>query len=213
MSQGIILSRGLLAQPIYRDERAMRLLIHLMLLALEAESLAPANNTSRLGSVRISQRDIATSLRWSRASVKRAIDRLRLADAIVVTPHGSKSDEIICLHYKPAMAETPKPIKEKRASTPEPQRPLEARRDEFIGKCEVVYAATPERLPLHLRGEFVAYWTEPNSKGQMRFEVEPFFEHGRRMDTWRRRAEVPLSSQRDQKPQTDRNGGTWNPRG
>jgi len=62
-------------------------------------------------------------------------------------------------------------------------------RDQFIAACKAVVDANPERLPESLRKEFFDYWTERDAKGKMRFQAQDFFDHGRRMDTWRKRAE------------------------
>lgn len=63
-------------------------------------------------------------------------------------------------------------------------------REDFISKCKAVVAAQPDRLPVDLRAEFLSYWTEQDAKGRMRFQAQKFFDHGRRMDTWRRNAEA-----------------------
>lgn len=210
MNAGIIVPRGILAHPIYKDERAMRLLLHLMLLAAEAEVVAPPDSIMRLGAVRISQYDLALSLGWKRGAVKRALDRLRAADALVVTPHIGGSDEIICLYYKPASESgaAMKPIKARTPAAPAPKETIEERRAKFLAACDAIYLIDAARLPEHLRSEFTAYWMEPDPKGKMRFEAQPFFDHGRRMDTWRRKAgTIPNdSAPRDA-------SAPWNPRG
>lgn len=65
---------------------------------------------------------------------------------------------------------------------------IEERRERFLAQCKLVTDAEPERLPKDMRRAFVDYWTEPDSKGKMRFEGQKFFAHGRRMDTWRQRS-------------------------
>lgn len=44
--------------------------------------------------------------------------------------------------------------------------------------------------------KFIAYWTEPNAKGKMRYESEKFFEIKRRLATWFGRANAPYRSSR-----------------
>ena len=73
-------------------------------------------------------------------------------------------------------------------------RPLEERRSEFQAACKVITDQNPDRLPIAERKPFFAYWTEPDKKGRMRWEAEKFFDHGRRMDTWKRNAEARASS-------------------
>ena len=63
-------------------------------------------------------------------------------------------------------------------------------RADFIAACKAVVDVKPDRMPEELRAEFVAYWTEADAKGRMRFQAQDFFDHGRRMDTWRKRAEA-----------------------
>lgn len=61
---------------------------------------------------------------------------------------------------------------------------IEERKTAFAEKCRAVIEADPERLDVDERAGFYAYWTEPDTKGVMRFEAQKFFDHGRRMDTW-----------------------------
>lgn len=67
---------------------------------------------------------------------------------------------------------------------------VSARRDAFVQKCKEVIEANPERLAKSERKAFVDYWTETSEKGRMRFEDQKYFDHGRRMDTWRRKEEA-----------------------
>ncbi len=60
---------------------------------------------------------------------------------------------------------------------------------EFIAACKAVVDADEDRFPKPLRQGFLDYWTETNASGKMRFQDQDFFDHGRRMDTWRKRAE------------------------
>lgn len=61
---------------------------------------------------------------------------------------------------------------------------IEEVRKAFKAACKLVTDAQPSRLIETERKGFFAYWTETNSRGRMRFELEKVFEHGRRMDTW-----------------------------
>lgn len=69
------------------------------------------------------------------------------------------------------------------------KRSVEDRKAEFREACRLVVEADQGRLPAGERGPFYAYWTEESRSGMMRFEAEKFFDHGRRMDTWRRTAD------------------------
>jgi DNA-binding transcriptional regulator YhcF (GntR family) len=66
---------------------------------------------------------------------------------------------------------------------------VEHRRAAFAAECKAVTEAEPTRLTAVERKGFFAYWTETSKSGRMRFEAEKFFDHGRRMDTWQRRAD------------------------
>lgn len=70
-----------------------------------------------------------------------------------------------------------KEISEKERATTDPKA-------EFIAACKAVTDAAPERLAQDQRKAFLAYWTEPDKKGRMRWQCEKFFDHSRRMDTW-----------------------------
>jgi uncharacterized protein YdaU (DUF1376 family) len=54
----------------------------------------------------------------------------------------------------------------------------------FTAACKAVTDTNPSRLAEGERRAFLAYWTEANTRGRMRFEDEDYFDHGRRMDTW-----------------------------
>lgn len=56
--------------------------------------------------------------------------------------------------------------------------------ESFTAACKAITDANPSRLAEGERKGFLAYWTEANAKGRMRFEDEDYFDHGRRMDTW-----------------------------
>lgn len=87
--------------------------------------------------------------------------------------------------------------KERAKKTPED------RKAEFVEKCRLVCEENQDRLPKRLRAEFMAYWTEPSADGKMRFEGEKYFDHGRRMDTWRTRAQAnptPIAKPSNIKP-------------
>lgn len=53
--------------------------------------------------------------------------------------------------------------------------------------------------PVEMRNDFIAYWTEPNkSHTKMRFELQPTWDTGRRLNTWSTRAKDQFSK----KPKT-----------
>lgn len=66
---------------------------------------------------------------------------------------------------------------------------LEDRVAAFRAECRAVIEADPGRLPQVERKAFLNYWTEANKVGKMRFEGQDYFDFGRRMDTWRSKAE------------------------
>lgn len=80
-----------------------------------------------------------------------------------------------------------------------PDRSVSDRKADFMARCREVVATEPDRLPVAERKSFADYWTELSADGRrMRFEAEKFFDHGRRMDTWAKRAierpSAPLAS-------------------
>lgn len=92
--------------------------------------------------------------------------------------------------------------KERAKKTPED------RKAEFVEKCRLVCEENQDRLPRRLRAEFMAYWTEPSTDGKMRFEGEKYFDHGRRMDTWKKTA----ASRGELTPKEAPVSTVWNPR-
>ncbi len=76
----------------------------------------------------------------------------------------------------------------------------EAKIASFTADCKRVTDANPARLAGGERKGFLAYWTEANAKGRMRFEDEDYFDHGRRMDTWMSNANKRTQG-RGQKPE------------
>jgi hypothetical protein len=83
---------------------------------------------------------------------------------------------------------------------------IEIRLERFKAKCREVIQAAPDRLPPDERKPFLAYWTEANEKGRMRFEMEKVFDHGRRMDTWMKNAANGSRFQPQPKPQPVKEG-------
>lgn len=81
-----------------------------------------------------------------------------------------------------ASEEGKKSIKEERKKGA--SAPIADRVDGFKAKCKEITEANPDRLAKPERAPFLAYWTEPDASGRMRFEAEKFFDYGRRMDTW-----------------------------
>ena len=208
MSTSVTIPCGIMRHAIYRNEQAMRLLLHVMLMIAEEEAAHTGAEPREAGVLVRSMHELGLTLRWHRSKVVRALEALRKADA-VKTRAVAGGTEIRCLYYSPAaVAEKREPVRKKKAA-PAPQRTPEERVERFIADCRAVIEADPSRLPEPLRKEFVAYWTEPNDKGAMRFELQPFFDHGRRMDTWRRNAEA--KGFRNHTPETGKSG-PWNPR-
>lgn len=78
--------------------------------------------------------------------------------------------------------------------------------EDFRLRCKAIADEDPDRLPVPLRAGFLAYWSEPNAKGLMRWQAEKFFDIGRRMDTWKRNA-IARGEWKDPKKETG-----WNPR-
>lgn len=209
MSAVVQLSCGLLRHRVYRDERAMRLLVHLMLLIAEEEAADNAGEQREAGVLVRSMGDLAIGLRWHRSRVVRAIEALKAADAVRTGP-AIGGTRFKCLYYARPELQPPAPKPKKRAPAPS-REARDQRESRFRAASEAVWVADPARLPSELRAEFVAYWTEANATGVMRFEAQPFFDHARRMDTWRRNAEAkgfkPGAASRD-----DAAKGRWNPR-
>lgn len=218
MSTSIKISCGILFHAIYQNERAMRLLLHIMLSIAEEEAALGTREDREAGVIVRPVGRLAASLGWSRSKTMRALAALRAADAIK-TDNVRGGTRIRCLYYSPAYAsgpatETPakKPARTKKA--PKEQESIEVRAERFRKECKTICDADAARLPAPLREGFYAYWTEPNKAGDMRFELQPFFDVARRMDTWRRNDEArpkgfkPNEPAPHVKPTT-----TWNPRG
>lgn len=208
MNASVAMPCGIMRHAIYRNEHAMRLLLHVMLMIAEEEAAHTGAEPREAGVLVRSMHELGLTLRWHRSKVVRALEALRKADA-VKTRAVLGGTEIRCLYYSPmAVAEKREPARKKKTA-PAPQRILDERAERFAAACRSVIEQDPQRLPEPLRKEFFAYWTEPNDKGVMRFELQPFFDHGRRMDTWRRNAENkgyrPSTAPADQPK-------VWNPR-
>ena len=193
---------------IYGNANAMRLLVHIMLMMAEEDAAHSGDEDREAGVLVRSTHDLGAMLRWNRGKVVRGLDALRNADAIKTraVPGGT---EIKCLYYVRQVAQKHKAAPPKRAAPPAPKRTIEERVERFTAACKAVCDADPSRLPDALRKEFHAYWTEQNAQGVMRFEKQPFFDHGRRMDTWRRNAESKGFGSSSSAPSAD---GKWNPR-
>ena len=207
MSAAASIPASIMGDPIYRKDDAVRALLHIMLLIAQEEAAHTGDSARDAGVVTISLTDIAVHLRWHRSRVARAVAALVKADAVRTTavPGGTR---IKCLWYAPTPDQ--KRTEPKKMAPPAPKRTIEERIGRLTAACKAVCDADPARLPEPLRKEFHAYWTEQNDRGVMRFEKQPFFDHARRMDTWRRNAEVKgfkASAQPDPGA-----GGKWNPR-
>jgi hypothetical protein len=200
---------SIVRHPIYRNGHAVRLLLHLMLVTAEEEAADVSDAARAAGVITRSTHEIATSLRWHRSKVVRTLAALREADAIRTRAVVGGTEVTILYYSGTHMTEKPSPKPKKEAKEPRPPKaPIDARVAKFVEACAVVLDADPDRLPEVLRKEFHAYWTEPNKGGRMRYEAQPFFDHGRRMDTWRRNAEA--KGFKGARPKTPE--GAWNPR-
>ena len=208
MTSAVSIPIGILHAEIYRDDDAMRLLLHIMLMIAAEEAGLPPGVNRESGVMVRSMTNLSSSIRWDRSFTVRVLDRLRAADAIK-TRAVSRGTEIKCLYYS-ATHEQAKQDSEKKKAPPLPKRTIEERTALFAAACKAVCDADPTRLPEAMRKAFRDYWTEPNPAGRMRFEAQPFFDHARRMDTWRRRSEADGFRARQAQPPPPET--KWNPR-
>jgi hypothetical protein len=209
MSASITISSGILRHAVYRNGDAIRLLVHIMLMIAEEEAAHTGTEEREAGVLVRSMYELGLTLRWSRSKTVRTAEALRKADAIKTraVPSGT---EIKCLYYsRPEAPRKERPAAARRKPAPEPKKTPEERAARFAEACSAVIELDPARLPEALRKEFYAYWTEQNESGVLRFEKQPFFDHARRMDTWRRNAESKGFSAGPSEP---RKSGIWNPR-
>lgn len=207
MSASVVVQCGIMRHAIYRNEGATRLLLHIMLMIAEEEAAYNGQENREIGVLERSVKDIALTLRWHRSKVVRALGALREADAVRTSavPGGTR---IKCLYYSRPPAPEPKAPKKRQAPSA-PKATIEERTAAFTAACKAVVDAEPDRLPEALRKEFHAYWTEQSASGRMRFEAQKFFDHARRMDTWRRNAEARGFGPRSSGTAST---GKWNPR-
>lgn len=187
----------------YADVPVRTLFIHLLVEAnweaktWKGQPLAP-------GQFITSTVTLARDMDTSRASIHRSLSKLKSTGEVDIQTNNHWTLVTVANWEKwQGSGETSeRPLRHKRTSgerqagtTKEEKKlrieeeSIEARRERFIRDCKAVVDANPSRLPDALRKEFFAYWTEPNASGKMRFEDQEFFDHGRRMDTWRKRAE------------------------
>ncbi len=219
------LHRSILEWEWYHDDRCARLFVHLILKA----RFAPGKwqgVTIEAGQFPTSTVKLATELGWSRSAVVRTLEKLTETGEVntksdtkwtlvtlvnwakwqgvsqksdskpdtnrIATGHEPDSNRT---HYKKGRREEGKNV-----NTP---IGVSERRAAFIEKCRAVVETDPARLPDAERKAFLDYWTETGANGQMRFEDQKYFDHGRRMDTWRTRAQVnptPIAKPSNIKP-------------
>lgn len=215
MSKGggfIKIHRSMLDWEWYGDDRCVRLLLHLHLKANYQPGRWKGNDVCP-GQLVTSTVALAEQLGWSRSALVRTLDRLKLAQE-VDTKSDSKWTLVTLTKWDKFQVEGAKPdsktdtkrtrtgqqtgqqadtIEEGEERKKEKNTPsgvargasIEDRKAAFVEKCKAVVDAQPDRLPKKLRSGFLSYWTEASETGKMRFEDEKYFDHGRRMDTWR----------------------------
>lgn len=196
----------------YDDEACVRLFIHLLMIVNWRESKWHGR-TLPAGSKIISQLEVATSLGWTRQKMGRTLDKLK-ATGEVTTEAGSKWTLVTLVNWdkyqspddqsghqpgtkrarsghQPGTEEEGKKLR--REETPNGVRrgaSIEERKVDFVAKCKAVVSADPDRLPQKDRKAFLDYWTVLNRAGtKMRFESQDYFDHGLRMDRWRKNNE------------------------
>lgn len=207
--------RSMLEWEWYDDAACTRIMLHLLLSA-NWEEKRWHGQTIAAGQLVTSMEGISAKLRLSRSAVRRAFDKLKSTGEIAIQTNNHwttvtlanwaeyqelpptngrqksrpPTDQRPTTDQPPATTEEEKALKKGRREEENAARavPVDPRSG-FIAACKAVVDANPERLPESLRKEFFDYWTEKDAKGKMRFQAQDFFDHGRRMDTWRKRAE------------------------
>ena len=193
----------------YHDDRCVRLFLHLILSARYSPGKWQGI-TIEAGQFPTSTIKLAGELGWSRSAVVRTLEKLTKTGEVNTKPD-SKWTLVTVVNWakwqggpqkpdsKPDNNRThtghiPDTLKEGKKGRREEDTPsgvsADARRDAFLSKCREVINADPGRLPKSERKPFLDYWTEPSANGRMRFEDQKYFDHGRRMDTWRGKAEA-----------------------
>lgn len=220
------LYRSLLDWEWYHDLNVRVLFIHLL---LEVNYLPGRFEGHEIaaGSIPTSADKLAAKSGLTRQSVRTALEKLKSTGEITIQAtsrfsvvtlvnwekyqwEGSKSTRRTTSRAtieQPAFNQRSTTIEEGKKGRRE-EVSIEARRESFINSCKAVIEATPERLPKILRQGFLDYWTEPSTGGRMRFEDQKYFDHGRRMDTWLKRA----TERGEVKPTTAEGKPIWNPR-
>jgi biotin operon repressor len=210
----IQIHRTMLDWEWYQDDRCVRMLLHLLLKANHTEAKWKGISISP-GDVITSTVSLADQLGWSRSAVNRTLEKLK-ACGEVDTKSDNKRTLVSLVKWAKYQGEwsksdikpdskrtsigqqTGQPAdtvkegeefkKEKNTPIGVKARTIADRKAQFVAACKSVIETDPERLVKSERKAFVDYWTEPTHDGQhMRFEAEKFFDHGRRMDTWRNR--------------------------
>lgn len=221
--------RSLLEWEWYDDDACVRLMLHL-LLSVNWEPKEWHGQKIEPGQLVTSIERLSEKLRLSRSTVRRAIDKLKSTGEITIQTNNHWTT--VTLGNWAEYQEVQPTTGRQKSQQPTDRRPtadrpaattkaleegkkgrreevsIEARRESFINSCKAVIEATPERLPKILRQGFLDYWTEPSTGGRMRFEDQKYFDHGRRMDTWLKRA----TERGEVKPTTAEGKPIWNPR-
>lgn len=199
----------------YHDDRCVRLFLHLLIKSNWSEGTWKGKPIVP-GQIITSSVKLGEQLGWNRSAVVRTLDKLKSTGELDIQTNNHWS--LVTLanwdKYQGEGAEVDSKPRNKRTTTGQPLRQppntieegkeeKKERREEesaaravpvdpkaqFIAACKAVVDANPDRLPVSLRKGFLDYWTETDAKGKMRFQDQDFFDHGRRMDTWRKRAE------------------------
>lgn len=219
------LHRSFLDWEWYDDDDCVKLFLHLLMIANWQETKWHGQSLPA-GSKIISQVELAARFGWSRQKMGRTLDKLK-STGEVICKAGTKWTLVALVNWakyqsddqqsghEPGTKRAPSGHETgtKRAQNKKGRREegknvntpigVSERRAAFIEKCRAVVDADPTRLPETERKAFLDYWTETGVNGQMRFEDQKYFDHGRRMDTWRTRAQAnptPIAKPSNIKP-------------
>jgi hypothetical protein len=206
----------------YTDQNCFRVFMHL-LLTVNYKPARFRGHEVPAGTRITSMGKLAEEVGLSRLSVMRVLDKLKSTGEVTTIANNQwtavtlvnwekyQSDGGGSEQRKTQRANNERTMAEQRANTIEEgkkgireEESISARRDRFRSECQAMLDAKPDRLHRSLLDGFIAYWSEPNAKGKMRFEAEEFFYLGRRMDTWQRNAKA--------KGEIPKEPGVWNPR-
>lgn len=187
----------------YHDDRCVRLFLHLLIKSNWSEGRWMGEPVAP-GQLITSSLKLAEQLGWSRSAVVRTLAKLK-STGEVDTISDSKWTLVTLANWDKYQGEDAepdsKPIRKRTRTGQQPdtieegkkgrreEGNIEARREGFVAACKAVIEANPSRLHKILRQGFHDYWTEASANGRMRFEDQDYFDHGRRMDTWQKKAE------------------------